>query len=84
MDAIAYIRRVSDGVVRKYKTDWPDDGMVYMWEDGNYACDCNRHLFFHRAIGEEPEEDVPCGGSLYVVDAITLDSGEIVYAESSA
>lgn len=38
-----------------HKTADGDDDF-FMWEDGNYACDCNRGLFFL----EDRETDFPC------------------------
>lgn len=36
----------------------------YLWTEGNYGCDCNRHLFFERAIGVEPDDE-KCGDEKY-------------------
>lgn len=49
------IRRNADGVVRRFvdKNYYGD----FNWSEGNYSCDCNRHLFFERAGGVEPYED---------------------------
>lgn len=57
------IRRNSDGAtaVNVDEDGYPadDDGdigsPVYMWREGNYRCDCNRHLFFERAQGRDPD-----------------------------
>ena len=38
----------------------------YQWTDGNYECDCNRHLFFLRA-GNEELEDIPCSSGKYTL-----------------
>ena len=40
----------------------------YMWTEGNYSCDCNRHLFFERAKGRVPRRDRQCGRTLYEVE----------------
>ncbi len=34
----------------------------YMWEDGNYSCDCNRSLFFY---GLKIDESFPCGNARF-------------------
>ena len=50
----------------------------YMWTEGNYGCDCNRHMFFWEAKGTGLE-DIPCntGPNRYkltsVVDAETKE-----------
>lgn len=84
---IVHVKRLADGEVRRYHT-WdiydPDDGDFpnpYMYEEGNYSCDCNRHLFFHRAMSAEPEEDVPCGDELYAVNVANAKTGEVYYRE---
>jgi hypothetical protein len=59
-----------------------DDVADYLWRDGNYACDCNRALFFARAGGEEDPE-VKCGTSLFTVTKVEYE-GEIVYLEKGA
>jgi len=71
------LRRVSDG--REIEVDdsvpHPADhegdvsGPRFMWSAGNYACDCNRHLFFQRALGEMPDDDVVCSHDRYEVVA---------------
>lgn len=93
MTAEVHIRRVTDGVTRVYTEDdwWPpcnlSIGSIYMWENGNYSCDCNRHLFFLRAGGELGKceiEEFPCHTSAadrkYVVDKIVCE-GEEVYRD---
>ncbi len=47
----------------EYNMPW-EDHSNHMWTEGNYACDCNRHLFFWRAVGKEPL-DIDCGESKY-------------------
>lgn len=38
----------------------------YMWEEGNYACDCNRSLFIQRQCDNSfPEMD--CGDTIKLV-----------------
>ncbi len=74
------IRRNSDGLVREIKDlNW--HGSDYIWCDGNFACDCNRYLFFQRAANEDDEEEHDCGDSAYTVLSIKLDDGTVVYKE---
>jgi hypothetical protein len=76
------IRRVSDGVVRVMKMRECRSSVVYGWSDGNYACDCNRGLFFARAVGEE-DPDVECGEVVYKIDCIKdAETGEVLYTEA--
>lgn len=74
------IRRNADGVVRLFQKPellWFHN---YIWEYGNFSCDCNRATFFTEAGNEEdPDED--CGDTAYTVLEIKA-AGKIVYKES--
>ena len=74
------IRRNSDGVIA---TDiWPDwECNTYWWEDGNASCDCNRELFFLRAIGEDEPIDTECGDDRFSVRLSDADTGLVLYDE---
>jgi hypothetical protein len=56
--------------------DW-HEASLYWWTEGNFGCDCNRHLTFVRARNE-PESDVSCGNSLYTVIHAKLDDGKLI------
>lgn len=76
-----YIRRNADGIEHVYK--WADHGIGffdYNWREGNWGCDCNRYLFFCRAIGEEEEDDHPCGDHRYAAKVVSL-TGEILFSD---
>lgn len=92
---IAYVtlRRRSDGLVvtvtDEYKNDavgvwrekieWEPHNAIFQWTDGNYGCDCNRHLFFERQLGQKTEDQLdedntPCGNNLlYEMLSIEVD-----------
>ena len=81
------IRHNATGEVRTIR-QWmiydPEDGDTpsdYMYSDGNYSCDCNRHLFFHRANGAEPDEDCACGEVVYSVNLVNPKDGRVFYEE---
>ena len=40
------------GEARIYEDEYPYS--EFIWNEGNYSCDCNRGLFFARAGGREP------------------------------
>jgi hypothetical protein len=48
---------------------WNEDGEFqdFIWSEGNYACDCNRGLFFANAVGDEEDDDHACGADRYKV-----------------
>lgn len=83
MKAVALIRRNEDGVTRRYPIEWEpstdgDEGVSeYMWGEGNYACDCNRAMFFAEAGGEDEPEDAPCGEDAFSV-RIEDDKGALL------
>ena len=75
------IRRADDGVVRVYHENeaW-EEGSDYLWSEGNFACDCNRSLFFARAVGDEGDEGRECGDAAFVI-RIKDDDGKVVYQD---
>jgi hypothetical protein len=86
--AIAYIRNNATGEVRQYPTDEVLDigeplPSVFNWEENNYACDCNRYLFFERAGGREVpfNKIIECGEGKYSVNLANAKDGEIYYRE---
>ena len=82
------IRQVSSGKEVDYHpsiTPWEDDGgysaVKYMFEDGNYSCDCNREIFFYRAQQQEIDQDAQiCSSSKYLVRT-TLDANGVVVTD---
>ncbi len=55
---------------RWYTVDsaWEDE--VYLWTEGNWSCDCNRHLFFY---GDN--ENVDCGDERFSAPYAELPDG---------
>lgn len=77
---IIKIKRNSDGVVREYKDEYPwDETMEYLWSEGNYGCDCNRALFFSRAVGDD-DPDRECGYTEFSIEILD-DNGKLLYSE---
>jgi hypothetical protein len=78
------ITRTSDGKTVELHDlwgDWPgyvrdaesQDSIVYMWDEGNYCCDCNRQMYFLTALGETPAEFGECGFTAYKVNWLRID-----------
>lgn len=76
------IRKNATGEVRMapmdldwFKPDGYDD--MYWWTEGNFACDCNRHLEWERAAGREPDNDegIECGHTAYTALYAELPDG---------
>jgi hypothetical protein len=78
------LRDTTTGEVRVWTSDieWGDvEHPAFIWEEGNFACDCNRAQFFARAIGAPEPTCPPCGDWRYVIDQITDANGVVVYTE---
>jgi hypothetical protein len=73
------IRRNADGLVRVKRK--PSDFFgAFIWSEGNFACDCNRCLFFADAAGEV-EPDHPCSDGRYSVRLTAIDDGRLLYKD---
>lgn len=86
---IVRIRLNETGEVREYKTEaFLNDGesvpSTYIWEEGNYSCDCNRSLFFEYALHPDRAMDSiesPCGDGKFSVEVLIAETGEVYYSE---
>lgn len=66
--------RLPDGRTGTYDQSfgygYPKHGVEFMYEDGNYACDCNRELFLERlcdiTLTEDPDAQM-CGHTIELV-----------------
>lgn len=69
------IKNNSTSEVRKvdFNLPWNNDSSHFLWTQGNYSCDCNKHLFFSNS-----EEDFKCGDDVYSIVDITLDDGSLI------
>ncbi len=78
MNLRVHLRDTVTGFARIYETEVEDDeGLHYMWGEGNYSCDCNRSLFLWDWSDEEGEVlDCNSMDNQIVIDRMTLD-GEI-------
>lgn len=61
-------------------SEYPD-GFLYIWEEGNYCCDCNRELFWLRAgkSHEKHEAHVKCSNGRFKVRLVV--EGKTVYED---
>lgn len=41
----------------------------FIWEDGNYSCDCNRSLFIQRCCDKD-FSDFPCGHEIKLIGIV--------------
>lgn len=67
--------------------DWAS-GDTYWWTDGNADCDCNRGLFYRRALAlgvadypVDDDEEIECGEGRYKVKVVC--AGHVLLDEIS-
>lgn len=72
---VVLITRVADNVTREHIHMYApeeEDVVRFLFEEGNYACDCNRELFFCEAVGEQRPNEPGCGDTRFTVDLTYL------------
>ena len=73
-ELIFRLRKNDTGEERDYRDTYPDDyldeGIEYLWNEGNYACDCNRELFWCRLEGKD-DPNSPCSDDRFDVVSVT-------------
>lgn len=72
---VIHIKKNTTGVIRKHVyevDDQYDDMQGFMWNDGNYACDCNRELFYERSEDPDYDADTKCGKTRFSVVFATV------------
>jgi hypothetical protein len=98
VDVVAAVRLNATGETRVVPFDLPFDDAdpsadpeAFFWSDGNYRCDCNRHLEFMRAGSEYTEADEEsdameheCGDTAYSVELRHPVTGRAFYSEIDA
>ena len=86
---LAHIRKNETGEIRIYKIDGimdEDSGYphTFIWHDGNYACDCNRELFFEYALEDGMSMDDignECSDGRFSVNLQNPKTGLFFYRE---
>ena len=48
--------------------EYPEESAIFMFEDGNYSCDCNKSLFIQREYGEDVIPELDCGDDIELID----------------
>lgn len=74
MPATVTILDTETGKMATYEDKFPEGpwskGDEYLWTDGNFGCDCNRHIFFAQARGEGSAEERKCGDDRFQVQIV--------------
>lgn len=74
------IRHNPSGTTRVCQLDLEWYGS-FIWEEGNFACDCNRAIFFNRQTGDDFAPET-CGSDVMEVVSITQD-GKFLYSDET-
>ncbi len=62
--------------VSDVEDDYTPENTYFLFGDGNYGCDCNRHIFF---AGDRDEDDEhPCGETEYSIKNLKLDGVDVM------
>ena len=82
---VEVIRCNATGEVRERESTmfwWHRDDALgtFIWSGGNFACDCNRAMFFADAKGE-PDPNVECANGAFSVQIKNAKTGEVFYDE---
>ena len=48
--------------------EYPEEKAIFMFEEGNYNCDCNRSLFIQDEYGENAIDELNCGEEIKMVN----------------
>lgn len=78
-------KEIVELVNHKYLTDLTlnDSNSVntFIWEDGNYSCDCNRNDFFYQVKNNAKpfEADMMQCGDTFKIRITRLDTNEVIY-----
>lgn len=51
--------------------DTEDEGIFFMWEEGNWSCDCNRSLFIQQQVDDKFPK-LPCSSEVIDLMKITI------------
>lgn len=81
---VVQIKDTLTGEVRNHRDEYlltkGEPFEPYMWEEGNYSCDCNRGMFFASVKGE-PDPDMPCNSAAPRFSVHIEVDGEVLYSE---
>lgn len=88
VECIAVILNNETGEIREYETEellelGSKHPKVFNWEENNYSCDYNRHIFFKRVYDEVTEDDwvIECTEHRYSVNLKNKKDGKVYYRE---
>ena len=75
VECIAEIKNNETNEVREYQTDeileiGAEHPHIFNWQENNYACDCNRRIFFKKVNNEltDADWDIECSDDKFSVN----------------
>lgn len=80
-----HLYRPSTGERCVYQPEYPWDGEspAFIWEEGNYSCDCNRSLFLY---DWDEDKTLPCDNGVdrqIIIERIVIrGTNTVLYSES--
>jgi len=87
VECYAKIKNNLTNEIRIYKTKecffYEEDELpsVFNWQENNYSCDCNRHIFWLRANNEYNDEDFECSEGKFSVNLYNSKNDKCYYKE---
>ena len=48
--------------------EYPEEVAIFMFEEGNYSCDCNMSSFIQDEYGEDAIEELDCGEEIEMIN----------------
>lgn len=79
---IVKVKRIASGEVRELAADGDfEQGPRFGWSEGNYSCDCNRHLAFIGWPQGGDTDAFPCGQDAYAVRVVDAFTGAELWRE---
>lgn len=89
VEILVHIRHNPTGEIVEYidHAIWDDEeegAHVWIWDEGNFGSDGNRHLFFERAKGNWPDadDDLPSGYGMYSVRLFNAKNKQLIYIDN--
>ena len=72
--AKAFILHTATGATRRLVSFEGEETNRFVWEHGNFSCDCNRHLFWAREANEPEDDDLACSDGAWRVAFFAKDN----------
>ena len=79
MKYTVFIRDNETGETRAISETQPDeyvDLLRFVWQEGNYRCDCNRAATFYGDLADDKSQE--CGDRRFFVSHLELEDGSVI------